>query len=120
MIKRITQVAAATVLTTAVTAQALAIDILAHRGASGEYPQSTQLAFDKALEHIRKAEADIPKKYWLNISADKETDYKEMLRQIRMKLSEKNIYDKRMMKLMFKLRCRSNPSHYECAERKEG
>ena len=76
--------------------------------------------FDKALEHIRKAEADIPQKYWLNISADKETDYKEMLRQIRMKLSEKKIYDKRMMKLMFKLRCRSNPSHYECAERKEG
>lgn len=76
--------------------------------------------FDKALEHIRKAEADIPAKYWLNISADKETDYKEMLRQIRMKLSDKKIYDKRMMKLMFKLRCRSNPSHYECAERQEG
>ena len=76
--------------------------------------------FDKALEHIRKAEADIPAKYWLNISADKETDYKEMLRQIRMKLSNKKIYDKRMMKLMFKLRCRSNPSHYECAERQEG
>ncbi|WP_444897730.1 glycerophosphodiester phosphodiesterase [Microbulbifer sp. SSSA005] len=28
----------------------LAIDILAHRGASGEYPQSTILAFDMALE----------------------------------------------------------------------
>ena len=30
--------------------QVLAIDILAHRGASGEYPQGTRLAFDKALE----------------------------------------------------------------------
>lgn len=75
--------------------------------------------FDQALQHVRKAEADIPAKYWLNLSAEKETDYKEMLRQIRMKLSDQKIYDKRMMKLMFKLRCRSNPSHYECAERKE-
>ncbi|GLQ30220.1 glycerophosphodiester phosphodiesterase [Litoribrevibacter albus] len=30
--------------------QAFAIEILAHRGASGEYPQSTALAFQKALE----------------------------------------------------------------------
>ncbi|MFC3151282.1 glycerophosphodiester phosphodiesterase [Litoribrevibacter euphylliae] len=30
--------------------QALAIEILAHRGASGEYPQGTALAFQKALE----------------------------------------------------------------------
>ncbi|WP_444945595.1 glycerophosphodiester phosphodiesterase [Microbulbifer sp. VTAC004] len=30
--------------------QALAIEILAHRGASGEYPQSTSLAFDMAME----------------------------------------------------------------------
>lgn len=76
--------------------------------------------FDQALTHIRKAESDIPEKYWLNISGKKETEYKEMLRKIRISLSEKEIYDKRMMKLMFKLRCRSNPSHYECAERKEG
>ena len=76
--------------------------------------------FDKALEHIRKAEADIPQKYWVDLPDEKETEYKEMLRQIRIGLSEKKIYDKRMMKLMFKLRCRAEPSHYECAERKEG
>jgi hypothetical protein len=80
----------------------------------------TYTHFDKALEHIRKAEADIPQKYWLDLPEEKEIEYKEMLRRIRMSLSEQNVYDKRMMKLMFKLRCRSNPSHYECAERKEG
>lgn len=76
--------------------------------------------YDQTLEHIRKAEADIPAKYWLDLGSEKELEYKEMFRQIRLKLSEKKVYDKRMMKLMFKLRCRSNPAHYECAERKEG
>ena len=50
MINHIARVATATVLSTLIYSQAFAIDILAHRGASGEYPQSTQLAFEKALE----------------------------------------------------------------------
>jgi len=76
--------------------------------------------FDKALQHIREAEAGIPEQYWLDLPAGKETEYKEMLRQIRLTLTAAGVYDKTMMKLMFKLRCRSDPSHYECAERKEG
>ena len=50
MIKKITQAVTTVALTAVVSAQALAIDILAHRGASGEYPQSTWLAFHMALE----------------------------------------------------------------------
>lgn len=38
------------VFTLGLHVEVLAVDILAHRGASGEYPQGTQLAFDKALE----------------------------------------------------------------------
>ena len=44
------KVMVAAVMALAVQMQAFAIDILAHRGASGEYPQSTWLAFYKALE----------------------------------------------------------------------
>lgn len=76
--------------------------------------------FDKALEHIRQAEADIPENYWIDLPDDKETEYKEMLRQIRMALTQDQVYDPTMMKLMFKLRCKADPTHYECAERKEG
>lgn len=50
MIKTISQFAAGAILTAVAHTQVFAIEILAHRGASGEYPQSTQLAFDKALE----------------------------------------------------------------------
>ncbi len=76
--------------------------------------------FDQAMEHIRQAEAGIPQQYWLQLPAAMETDYKEMLRQIRISLTAGGVYDARMMKLMFRLRCRAEPGHYECAEKAEG
>jgi hypothetical protein len=76
--------------------------------------------FTKALEHIVEAEKNIPKKYWIDLPEKKHTEYKEMLRQVRLELKEEGIYDSRMLKILFKLRCRSNPSHYECIEKLEG
>jgi len=76
--------------------------------------------FTKALEHIVKAEDSIPKKYWVDLSEKKHTEYKEMLRQVRIELKNEGIYDSRMLKILFKLRCRSNPGHYECIEKLEG
>lgn len=76
--------------------------------------------FDQAMEHIRQAESDIPQNYWQKLPPEMETDYKEMLRQIRVSLTNDGVYDPRMMKLMFRLRCRAEPGHYECAEKLEG
>ncbi|CCK75162.1 conserved hypothetical protein [Oleispira antarctica RB-8] len=76
--------------------------------------------FPKALEHILEAEKNIPEKYWVDLSKEKHTKYKEMLRQVRIELKDEGIYDPRMLKILFKLRCRANPSHYECVENLEG
>ncbi len=76
--------------------------------------------FDQAMEHIRQAESDIPENYWQKLPSEMETDYKEMLRQIRVSLTKDGVYDPRMMKLMVRLRCRAEPGHYECAEKLEG
>ncbi|WP_430461619.1 putative solute-binding protein [Thalassolituus sp. LLYu03] len=76
--------------------------------------------FDKAMEHIRTAEAGIPDQYWLALPEKMIGDYREMLRQIRIELANEGVYDKRMMKLMLKLRCRANAAHHECAEQAEG
>ncbi|MBQ0730243.1 MAG: hypothetical protein KBT75_06065 [Oleispira antarctica] len=76
--------------------------------------------FPKALEHILEAEKNIPEKYWVDLSKEKHTRYKEMLRQVRIELKDEGIYDPRMLKILFKLRCRANPSHYECVENLEG
>jgi len=75
--------------------------------------------FDKAMQHIRQSEADIPQHYWLDLPEKMETDYIEMLRQIRLSLAKEGVYDKRMLKLLFRLRCHDNPAHFECAEKLE-
>lgn len=76
--------------------------------------------FNKALEHIITAEKGIPEKHWIDLPKEKHEEYKEMLRQVRLELSDEGVYDKRMLKILFRLRCKTNPSHYECTERREG
>lgn len=76
--------------------------------------------FDEAMKHIKAAEQQIPKKYWLDLPEEKSKKYQEMFRQIRIELTKQGAYDARMIKIMFKLRCRDNPNHYECAEGAEG
>lgn len=76
--------------------------------------------FNKALEHIIAAEENIPEKYWVNLPEEKHTEYKEMLRQVRLELRDEGIYDERMLKILFKLRCKKDPGHYECIEKLEG
>lgn len=84
---------------------------------SREYAYSN---FSKALEHIVTAEENIPEKYWIDLPAEKKTEYKEMLRQVRLELRDEGVYDERMLKILFKLRCRTDPGHYECIEKLEG
>ena len=76
--------------------------------------------FPKALEHIIAAEKGIPEKYWVDLPVKKHGEYKEMLRQVRLELRDEGIYDERMLKILFKLRCKTNPSHYECSQKLEG
>lgn len=76
--------------------------------------------FSKALEHIVAAEKNIPEKYWVDLPDEKHKKYKEMLRQVRLELKDEGIYDKRMLKILFKLRCKTDPTHYECTEKLEG
>ena len=76
--------------------------------------------FSKALEHILEAEKNIPEKHWVDLPKEKHTQYKEMLRQVRIELKDQGIYDPRMLKILYKLRCRTEPGHYECVEFLEG
>jgi hypothetical protein len=76
--------------------------------------------FEKALEHIVTAEDNIPTKYWVELPEEKKIEYKEMLRQVRIELRDDGTYDARMLKILFKLRCKTNPGHYECIEKLEG
>ncbi len=40
---------------------------------------------------------------------------KKMMRDARVDLTKRGIYDKRMMKLLWQFRCKNDPKNFECA-----
>lgn len=76
--------------------------------------------FDAALAIVKKAEADIPAKYWVDVPPATLVQWDDLFLTVRLKLrDELGAYDKNMLAALKKLRCTSNPARSECAENKE-
>jgi len=75
--------------------------------------------FDQVNEFVKEETDKIDPKYWIKIAPEAQAQYNEMLRDVRIALRDKGVYDGNMLKLMRKLRCRSNPAAAECVERLE-
>jgi hypothetical protein len=75
--------------------------------------------FDRVNEDVEKATLEIDPKYWMDLSAETAQQYNEMLRDVRIKLRDEGVYDGNMLKLMRKLRCKTNPAAAECTEKLE-
>ncbi len=79
--------------------------------------QSRQYAlqqFESGVEMIKRYEATIPAKLWIDIPQQDITEYMEVFRQSRIRLREKGIYHPKMLKLMRMLRCKKQPQLSEC------
>jgi hypothetical protein len=72
--------------------------------------------FDRVLTTVQRYEKDIDTKYWLHIPDADRPRYVELMRQARIKLTKDNIYDKRMMSLLKRVRCQIEPANAECAD----
>ena len=68
----------------------------------------------RAFKILGKMRADIPQKYWMEVPAADKPGYQKMMREARINLTAKGIYDKRMMKLLWKFRCREDAKNFEC------
>ena len=64
---------------------------------------------------LGKMKADIPQKYWMDVPEADKPGYQKLMRESRINLTKKGIYDKRMMKLLWQFRCKENPKNFECA-----
>lgn len=73
----------------------------------------TQL--ERAFSVIKKTEADIPAKFWMDIPDADKPGYVKLMRESRIALTADGIYDKKMMSLLKKVRCKNDPSSFECA-----
>ncbi|EXB72391.1 MULTISPECIES: putative solute-binding protein [Acinetobacter] len=69
----------------------------------------------RAFGILGKMKADIPQKYWMNIPAADKPGYQKLMRESRIDLTRRGIYDKRMMKLLWQFRCKEDRSNFECS-----
>lgn len=75
--------------------------------------------FDRALQLIKQADASIPPATWMDLTPENSYKYTLMLRESRIDIAEKGLYDKRGLKVIKKIRCNVNPGDPECATKSE-
>lgn len=71
--------------------------------------------FDRALALITRAEREIPAAVWSDLSPENMIKYTVMLRDSRVDIAEKGMYDKVGLKLIKKVRCSLNAADSECS-----
>ena len=76
--------------------------------------------FDDSLQLIKKAEKDIPSKYWIDLPAESKPGFDELFQSTRIQLRDQHAaYHPQMLTVMRQLRCKKDASRAECAEKKE-
>lgn len=75
--------------------------------------------FDTAVEIALKSEAKIEKQFWVKPPQYEIDSFTEQVRQARIRLRDNGVYDGRMLKILRKMRCRSNPDAAECVNPEE-
>ena len=76
--------------------------------------------FTEAAALVKKADASIADKYWIDIPADRLAAWDAMFLDVRVMLRDDvKAYDGTMLNVMKKLRCGAEPSRAECALSRE-
>jgi hypothetical protein len=75
--------------------------------------------FDRAMGLVKNAENSIPAKTWYDLSPQDAVKYTLMLRESRIEMGEKGLYDKRGLNIIKRVRCSVNAADSECATKTE-
>jgi TRAP-type C4-dicarboxylate transport system substrate-binding protein len=77
-------------------------------------------AFATTLRIVEKAEKTVPAKYWMDVTPEQRQQFDDLLREVRIRLRDKEkVYDKQMLSLLRKIRCKDDAARAECAEKRE-
>lgn len=68
-----------------------------------------------SFKKIEKMESEIPAKYKLNVSKDDALRYQKLLREGRIELTKRGVYDPVMMSVLKKARCTVDRTNFECS-----
>ena len=69
----------------------------------------------KSFAMIKRYEAEIPAKYKLNLTGEEKLKYQKLMREGRMDMTKRGIYDAGMMSVLKKARCSVDKANFECA-----
>ena len=75
--------------------------------------------FDRAMKLIDNAASEIDNKWWIPMTEENRQKYDEMNRQSRIALTNEGIYNKDMMSMLLKVRCKLDGSRAECVNPQE-
>ncbi len=75
--------------------------------------------FDRSMQLIKQADASIPPATWMDLTSENSYKYTLMLRESRIDIAQKGLYDKRGLKVIKKIRCNVNPADPECTTKSE-
>ena len=72
------------------------------------------------IKAVERAESGFPEKYWVDISDTDKARYDQLFLDVRVRLRDDNkVYDKTMLSLMRRVRCKEDEARAECADRRE-
>ncbi|MBC7751834.1 MAG: hypothetical protein H7Z73_08970 [Candidatus Saccharibacteria bacterium] len=74
---------------------------------------------DRQMANVDKIEKSIDSKYWMDIPPASAQAYFQVLHESRISLTKAGIYDKKMMSILKKIRCRNEPNNPECSKNDE-
>jgi hypothetical protein len=75
--------------------------------------------FDKAMTAVKKSDAQIPAGKWIDIPADRLSEWDALFQDVRVELRGKGAYNATMLGYMKKTRCYQDKTRAECADSRE-
>jgi len=100
-------------------AAATTYDILIHPDKFPEgYGQKSRTwvarQLDRQMLEVRKIEQGVDARYWMELTPTVTPGYYKILREARIGLTKDGVYNKKMMGILKKIRCRQDPTNFEC------
>lgn len=73
-----------------------------------------QKGFDRIMNQLNIQTGEIPEHWWIEIPDKEKQDYEVMMQQARIELREADYYDAEMLTIQRKVRCKLDPTRFEC------
>ena len=82
----------------------------------GEKMRAHALSRFNELENtVKQATSEIPDKYWVKLDKKDSAEYEALAKKIRISLRDEKAYSPTAISILWKIRCKYNPSDLECA-----